>query len=265
MRYGGNTTCMEIRSTTNSVIVVDAGSGIRNLGKSLAQEPEISAIRFLFTHAHWDHLVGFPFFSPAYSPKTTLTFCSGPHAEVSIRKYLSHQMEAPYFPVDISALQAHFVYRCERPSLEPGNCCMGEVQVSQIPISHPNGGYGFKFLEGGKSFVFLTDNELGYQHPGGLDRAQYVEFCRDADLLFHDAQYTDEEYQRTRGWGHSTYRHAIDFALESGVKRLVLFHHDPDRTDDDLDRQLEYCCQRIQSAGATLKCVAAAEGMVFEL
>ena len=265
MRYGGNTTCLEIRPVSGPVIVVDAGSGIRNLGKMLAQERGTSAIRFLFTHAHWDHLSGFPFFGPAYSPANTLTFCSGPHAEASIRKYLSRQMEAPYFPVDMSALKAHFVYRCERPNQEPGNCCLGSVQVSQIPISHPNGGYGFKFMERGKVFVFLTDNELGYQHPGGLNRAKYLEFCRNADLLFHDAQYTDEEYQATRGWGHSTYTDVTDFAIESGAKNLVLFHHDPDRTDEDLDRQVENCCRRIRRAGAALECVAAAEGMAFDL
>lgn len=265
MRYGGNTTCLEIRAASGPVIVVDAGSGIRSLGKILAQEPDISGIRFLFTHAHWDHLLGFPFFGPAYSPNVTLIFCRGPHAPGSIQKYLSHQMEAPYFPVDISALKAHFVYRCERPNQEPGNCCLGGLEVSQIPLSHPNGSYGFKFLEGGKSFVFLTDNELGYRHPGGLERAQYVEFCRDADLLFHDAQYTDAEYKITRGWGHSTYADATDFAVESGAKSLVLFHHDPDRTDDDLDRQVDYCRERIQRAGAALECFAAAEGMVLEL
>jgi ribonuclease BN (tRNA processing enzyme) len=165
----------------------------------------------------------------------------------------------------MSALKAHFVYRCERPNQEPGNCCLGGVQVCQVPISHPNGGYGFKFMEGGRAFVFLTDNELGYQHPGALDHAQYLEFCRDADLLFHDAQYTDEEYKVTRGWGHSTYTDVADFAVKSGAKRLVLFHHDPDRTDEDLDRQVEHCRQRIQRAGAALECVAAAEGMVFDL
>jgi phosphoribosyl 1,2-cyclic phosphodiesterase len=265
MRYGGNTTCLEIRSAANPVIVVDAGSGIRNLGKVLAQQPDISAVRIFFTHAHWDHLVGFPFFGPAYSPNYTLTFCSGPHAQEAIHRYLSHQMEAPYFPVDISALQAHFDYRCERPHQEPGYCCLGKLQVGQIPLSHPNGGYGFKFIEQGKSVVFLTDNELGYRHPGSLDRAQYVEFCRHADLLFHDAQYTDEEYKTTRGWGHSTYTDVTDFARESGARRLILFHHDPDRTDEDLDRQVECCRERIRQAGAALECAAAAEGMVFEV
>ena len=265
VRHGGNTTCLEIRSDGSPVIVVDAGSGIHNLGKTLARDQTAATIRFLFTHAHWDHLVGFPFFRPAYRPGVTLTFCNGPHGSTCIRKYLEHQMEAPYFPVDMSAMKAHFAFRCERVTQEAGNCCCGRLGVSQIPLNHPNGGYGFKFLEQDKSFVFLTDQELGYSHPGGVDRGQYLAFCRGADLLFHDAQYTDDEYKVTRGWGHSTFADATDFAIEAKAKHLVLFHHDPDRTDDDLDHQVNCCRKRIQTAGTALECSAAAEGSVFEV
>jgi phosphoribosyl 1,2-cyclic phosphodiesterase len=265
LRYGGHSTCLEIRTASKQVIVVDAGSGIRNLGKALLQEPGMDAVRFLFTHSHWDHLMGFPFFAPAYSPKFSLSFCSGPHAQGSIRKYLSHQMEAPYFPVDISVMKAELIFRCERPNQEPCNCSVAGVEICPVPINHPNGGYGYKFIEGLKTFVFLTDNELGYKHAGGLDRAQYTEFCKGVDLLLHDAQYTEEEYRVTRGWGHSTYADATDLAVQAGVKRLGLFHHDPDRTDDELDRQVDFCRERIQRSGHALECFAAAEGMVLDL
>lgn len=265
LRYGGHSTCVEIRTASEQVIVVDAGSGIRNLGKALVQDAEVSAVRFFFTHSHWDHLVGFPFFAPGYTPKFRLTFCDGPHAQGSIRKFLTRQMEAPYFPVDMSVMQAELVFRCERPNQEPCNCRAAGIEVCAVPLNHPNGGYGFKFIERNKAFVFLTDNELGYRHPDGLDRAQYIEFFQDADLLFHDAQYTDEEYRVTRGWGHSCYADAIDAAIEAGVKRLGLFHHDPDRSDDDLDRQVGWCCKRIAQARSPMECFAAAEGMVLEL
>lgn len=264
LRYGGNTTCLEIRAASGQIIVIDAGSGIHNLGKALIRETDVTAIRFFFTHSHWDHLVGFPFFPPAYSSRFNLSFCSGPHANSSVRKLLSHQMEAPYSPVDMRDFKAQLEFRCERPKQEPCNCRLARIEVAQTPLSHPNGGYGFKFIEQGKTFVFLTDNELGYLHPGGLERSGYVEFCRGADLLFHDAQYTDEEYQKTRGWGHSTFRDATDLALEAGVKRLGLFHHDPDRTDDDLDRQVDFCRNRIKEAGAALQCFAVAEGMALD-
>ena len=134
-----------------------------------------------------------------------------------------------------------------------------------MPLNHPNGGYGYKFIERGKAFVFLTDNELSFQHEGGLSRTQYTEFCQGVDLLIHDAQYTDEEYKLTRGWGHSTFGDATDLAIEAGVKCLGLFHHDPDRTDDDLDRQVKFCQERIYLTDNPVECFAAAEGMVIEL
>ena len=265
LRYGGNSTCLEIVTATGQIIVIDAGSGLRNLGKDLSQEKEVIQIRFFFTHSHWDHLVGFPFFEPAYSSNSLITFCGGPHTQDYIRKYLAHQMEAPYFPVDFNLLKARFDFRCERPNMEPGNCRLDGLEVCPIPLSHPNGGYGYKFIERGKTLVFLTDNELCFQHEGGLSRAEYVAFCRDADLVLHDAQYTDVEYKRTRGWGHSTFRDAADLAIEAGVKRLGLFHHDPDRADDELDRQVEFCQERIRLSGSTVGCFAAAEGMAIEL
>ena len=265
LRYGGNSTCLEIRTDTGQVIVVDAGSGVRNLGKALRQENAVAAVRFFITHSHWDHLAGFPFFEPAYFDRYTITFCGGPHAQDSIRRYLAHQMQAPFFPVDFSLLRAKFNFRCERPHMEPGNCHIDGLEVCPVSLSHPNGGYGFKFIERNRTFVFLTDNELRLRHEGGLSRAQYVEFCRGADLLLHDAQYTDVEYKVTRGWGHSTISDAADLAMEAGVGRLGLFHHDPDRTDDDLDRLAEFCQERIRKVGSAVECFASAEGMVLEL
>jgi ribonuclease BN (tRNA processing enzyme) len=149
--------------------------------------------------------------------------------------------------------------------MEPGNCLLDDLEVCPVSLNHPNGGYGYKFIERGKSFVFLTDNELGFQHEGGLSRAQYIEFCQGADLLVHDAQYTEEEYKFTRGWGHSTFGDAMDLAIEAGVKRLGLFHHDPDRTDDDLSLQVEFCQGRIHKKGGTAECFATAEGMEIDL
>ncbi len=265
MRYGGNTTCVELRTKTGGIIIIDAGSGVRNLGKALSHEKDGTRIRFFFTHAHWDHLVGFPFFLPAYLDDFSITFCSGSHAQDCIRKYLTHQMEAPYFPVDFNLLKARFDFCCEHPHMEPGNCHVDGLEVCPVPLSHPNGGYGYKFIEGDKSFVFLTDNEPDFQHGGGLSRGQYLESCRGADLLIHDSQYTAGEYKFTRGWGHSTFGNATDLAIEAGVKSLGLFHHDPDRTDDDLSGQVEFCQERIHRANSAMECFAAAEGMEIDL
>lgn len=265
LRYGGNTTCIEIRTGKGQIIIVDAGTGVRNLGALLSREADPASVRFFFTHSHWDHQAGFPFFQPAYFPSSTITLCSGPHGQDFIRSCLNHQMEAPFFPVDFGLLKANFIFRCERPHMEPGFCRLDGLEVSPVPLNHPNGGFGYKFIEEGKVFVFLTDNELGFRHEGGLATEQYAEFCRGADLLFHDAQYTEEEYRHTRGWGHSTFSDATDLAIAAGVKCLGLIHHDPNRTDDDLDRQAESCRERIRQAGSALECLAIAEGMLLEI
>jgi ribonuclease BN (tRNA processing enzyme) len=137
--------------------------------------------------------------------------------------------------------------------------------MEPISLSHPNGGFGYKFHENGKTFVFLTDNELGFQHPEGKLPYEYVDFAKDADLLFHDAQYTDEEYEKTRGWGHSTYKQALKLALDAKVKKFGIFHHDPDRTDEQLDQIVENLQQTVREKGANLEVFAVTEGMEIDL
>ncbi|MFH2202321.1 MAG: MBL fold metallo-hydrolase [Elusimicrobiota bacterium] len=261
LRYGGNSTCLEIRPREGGVIIVDAGSGIRNLGKKLAQDPSVNELYLLLTHSHWDHLSGFPFFLPAYLARYTINVYGGPKARESLKQYISHQMSPPYFPIEFKHLKAKFNFGDD--CLPPGD--IGLVVLGAIPLSHPNGGYGFKFTKAGKRLVFLTDNELDHAHAGGRAREDYLDFCRDADLLIHDAQYTDHEYEQTRGWGHTTYSSAVRLALESGAKSLCLFHHDPDRSDDDLDRQVEHCQGLIRQEGSSLECFAAREGASIRL
>lgn len=243
-------------------MIIDAGSGLRLLGKELLQENEGGKFCMLLTHSHWDHLMGFPFFTPAYDQRFQFSVCGGSDAQDSLQGYLSHHMAPPYFPVTFDTMKASFRFGCKGP-------CGGAFRdgdVRTIALNHPNGGRGFKFSESGRYFVFLTDNELGYAHPGGPSREDFVAFCRGADVLFHDAQYTDDEHAHlTRGWGHSTYSAATTLAIDAGVKRFGLFHHDPDRTDDALDAQLALCRQRIAKAGAKIECFAVSEGLEVEL
>jgi ribonuclease BN (tRNA processing enzyme) len=242
-------------------VVIDAGSGARNLGKALLSDKSVNKIYWLFTHSHWDHVVGFPFFGPSYSPKYHIVLCGGPNSHLTLKKYLTHQMEPPYFPVDFSVLKAEFEFAHEFS----GSGFIDSFKVISIPLSHPNGGYGYKLIEGNKSFVFLTDNELSFRHGEGLDQNGYKDFCENADLLFHDAQYTREDYRFTKGWGHSTYDDALELAIGAKVKKFGLFHHDPDRTDDDLDVQLKKCQTTIQQSNIPLDCFGVAEGMEIEI
>lgn len=266
LRYGGESTCLEVTTDNGQTIIIDAGSGIRKLGRELLKRKSGKAFTLLLTHSHWDHLAGFPFFRPAYSPEFSFLLCGGPTAQGSILNYLMHQMDPPYFPVDFSILKAKFDTGCR---CDEGNCennlpgAERSIICQSIPLNHPNGGYGFKFTGRGGSFVFLTDNEIRYHHEGGLSRDEYVAFCQNASLLFHDAHYLESEYEKTRSWGHSTYKDAIDLALDAGVRRLGLFHHDPDRTDDEIDRQVDLWRDYSAKKSGTLECFACAEGMIL--
>ncbi len=258
-RYGGNTTCVEVRLADGTLVIVDAGSGIRALGLDLLKRRSAASreLHLLITHAHWDHLQGFPFFVPAYRSEFTFRVRSGVHSERRLQEFLAHQMEPPYFPVHFSAVQATFDFQLQNG----GDLAVGGARVTPVPLSHPNGGYGFVFEEGGRRFVFLTDNELGYSHPGGLSETAYAELCRNAELVFHDAQYTSEEYAFTRGFGHSTYRAATELALAAGVQRFGLFHHDPRRTDRELDRRVRDCRSRLGAGPDGQRCFGVREGM----
>jgi len=261
LRYGGNTTCVELRPPGGGIMIIDAGSGIRPLGKQILKEKDVTEVHLLLTHSHWDHLMGFPFFTPAYFEKYNINVHGGPNAKKSLRNYLMHQMTPPFFPVEFTVMKANF--RLGQNGSHTG--CIAGVDFEAIELSHPNGGYGFKLSADGASFVFLTDNEPAYPHEGGLPRERYVEFCRGADLLVHDAQYTDEEYRLTRGWGHSTFAAATQLAIDAGVRRLGLFHHDPDRPDDELDRLVEGCRAMIAEAGAKTECFACQESGEIDL
>jgi len=255
-RYGGNTTCLEIVPKEGPLIIIDAGSGLRKLGKRVAAEKKEKDIYLIMTHPHWDHLMGFPFFVPAYLPDYKIHVRGGPRAKRYLKRYLSHQMDAPYFPVPYAALRAEFDYTDGDPKKRD----IGAVTVTPIRTSHPQGCYGYKFSEAGKHFVFLTDHELGFDHGSGVTEEEYMEFCRGAELLIHDAQYTDEQYKLTRGWGHSTFAAVTDFAVRAEVKRLGLFHHDPDHSDQAMDTYETECREQIELVNGAVECFGVREG-----
>jgi ribonuclease BN (tRNA processing enzyme) len=215
----------------------------------------------IFTHAHWDHVMGFPFFKPLYSEKVKLMLYRCPFHSKFVETILSMLMAPPYFPVRYSEIKAKMEYQgAFTTEFE-----IGSVTVTPIQLNHPDNGSGYKFTEDGKSFVFLTDNELGFLHPGGLAYKDYLEFSAGADLLIHDAEYTPEEYESTIRWGHSVFTHALDFALEAGVGQLGLFHLNQERTDRQMDEIVETCRQSITEKGNKLECFAVGCDMTFTL
>ncbi len=260
LKYGGSTTCMEIRNDNDELIIVDAGTGIRRLGNILINENR-NNFNLLFTHAHVDHLWGLPFFKPLYKKGVYINVYGCPFAQQSTRDILKSSMSPPYFPINFDDIKAEMLYlsSCEEPfQLE-------SIQIIPIHISHPNRGLGYKFIENGKTFVFLTDNELTYQHPQGLTYDHYLEFVSGVDLLIHDSEFTPGEYKHTKGWGHSVYTDALQLALDGKVKHFGLFHHNQERKDNQLDQMVEHCQEIIKKSASTLKCQAVAEGKEFNL
>jgi phosphoribosyl 1,2-cyclic phosphodiesterase len=239
------------------LIVIDAGSGIRRLGKSLIDSRSPPKEIYLYlTHAHWDHLMGFPFFTPGFIAGTRIHVRGGGIAKRFLERYLAKQMEAPFFPVGFNAMKAKFDFTAGKPSGQR----IGSAQLTPIPLSHPNGGWGCRIDESGKSFVFLTDNELGYVHKDGLRHSDYVEASARADLLIHDAQYTADEYKKKKTWGHSAYSDVTMLAMSARVKQVGFFHHDPERTDDEIDTLVARAREKIRSENRGLRCFGVAEG-----
>ncbi len=258
VRYGGNTTCLEIRLNDGTLIIADAGSGIRMLGTDLLAEEDLTELYLFVTHAHWDHLTGFPFFRPAYSSRFGIHVRGGPRAKGSLAKYLERQMEPPFFPVPFTAMKAAFDFT----SGDPKRTSIGSAEIIPIRLNHPDGGYGFKLIEDNRAFVFLPDNELDFAYEHGMSTAEYVDICRGAALLMHDAQYTDDEYESSKvGWGHTKLSSAVELGIRADVQRLGLFHHDPDRTDDDIDGFVVLCREQVTRAGSKVECFGVKEGM----
>ncbi|MDL2322022.1 MBL fold metallo-hydrolase [Desulfosarcina sp. OttesenSCG-928-B08] len=260
IRYGGDTTCITIHTHSDDIIIVDAGTGIRSLGNYLISQDRYH-YHFLLTHGHWDHLMGLPFFKPLFLPQTEILMHRAPFHRRFMERMFSTIMAPPNFPVAYPDLKAQITWQEGRPS----EFAIGSVTVVPISLSHPNTGKGYKFIENGKSFIFLTDNELGFVHPNGLPAWVYADFCENADLLIHDSEYTPEEYRRKRGWGHSSYTAVLDLALSAGVKQLGLFHLSPERTDDAMDAIVDTSRAIIADQEAEMDCFAVGQGMVFTL
>lgn len=279
VKYGGNTSCIEIRNFANDILILDAGTGIRELGMSLLKEMPISAA-LLICHTHWDHIHGFPFFVPAFIPKNKIEIFGPPNMvnNKSIAEVLAGQMNYAYFPVRTAELLAEIVYRDQMA----GRAEVKGFSVNCFPSNHPVLCVGSRIEADGKVVVYTGDHEpyrdtiyssddMGDEAAGAREfaeeqNAMLEEIARGADLLICDCQYTDEEYKTKLGWGHSSVGQCIDRAVNAGVKRLALTHHEPLRTDDELDSLEREAKKRMEAASSkAIEVFYAREHMVVGL
>ncbi len=269
-RYGGNTSCISIErseATGSRFLVLDAGSGMRVLGNMLTQ-PHHRRLELdvLVTHTHWDHIQGFPFFSPVFAEGNVVRIWGAKQGEVDLEAILQQQMHPVVFPVPLQDSGAELVVE----HVEPGSFDVDGFAVDAMRLRHPGNTLGYRLtpVRGGATIAYIMDNELG---PGGeYDvgagwRSRLTEFVNGADLLIHDAMYAPDDIEQHRGWGHSSYSEAVALAAQAQVKRLMLFHHRPERDDDAMDRLVAAARSEADRSGHQFEVVAAAEGMQLTL
>lgn len=281
IKYGGNTPCIELQFAGKPLFILDAGSGIRQLGKYLSEsENPIKAYIFI-SHYHWDHIQGLPFFKPAFKPGNHIIIYGCDEPNVKLNEIISTQMNPTYFPLAIEDMLARIEFRTIREEKFE----VEGIQVQTKYLNHPGYTLGYRFNYNGKSIVYMSDNEPVYypkapRNNGPPSQKQIAElfdeygednmediikFIKNADILIHDTQYFPDEYVERKTWGHSPFDYTINIAKKANVKRLILFHHDPDHDDPTIDLKVKYSRKLLRQKKHKIICEAAREGRVIKL
>jgi phosphoribosyl 1,2-cyclic phosphodiesterase/ActR/RegA family two-component response regulator len=270
--YGGNTSCVEVRAD-GELIILDAGTGIRQLGHALKKECGDRPIRMtvLISHTHWDHIQGFPFFAPAYDPKNKVRILAFEGPRKGVEATLSTQMESPYFPISMEEMPGNIQFE----ELKTMEFDLGSVHIKAAFMNHPGVCVGYRIHTSAGSICYFPDNELYGKYrearkPQSSGETQIFarnqdeklrEFIAGADVVISDAQYDATEYPQHIGWGHSCAEDVVEFGIRSGIKQLFLFHHDPDHTDAHIAQMLAGARQRVSEANSQMQVEAAREGL----
>jgi phosphoribosyl 1,2-cyclic phosphodiesterase len=264
-RYGGNTSCVSVASPNGRILILDAGSGLRALGHELMNRGSLHA-DILITHTHWDHIQGLPFFKPLSVAGNAFHVYGAAQEGIPLEQILRRQMDPMVFPVPLAA----FAARIDVCEIGEGPLELEDFRVTAIRLRHPGTTLGFRVsqADGGRALAYITDNELGSggTYPVGADwRSRLLDVLDGVDTLIHDTMYTDQIIGSRLGWGHSTPSQAVELASEAGVRRLILFHHEPENDDAALDALLEHTVRHARSVAPRLTVEAAVEGATFQL
>jgi phosphoribosyl 1,2-cyclic phosphodiesterase len=270
VRYGGNTSCVEVRYG-HDIVILDAGTGLRELGRKLVRElaRHPARLRLLITHTHWDHIQGLPFFAPAYVDRQPIEILGPPRSRAGFLRTVAAAVESPFFPVALRDMPGNITFR----ELGSDPFSLGALACRTAPLNHPGGGFAFRLDSPAGSVAYVPDHEIpcplaeARRLPRAIRQrdAALRELIRDVDLLIHDAQYTSAEYATRVGWGHSCYEAAVLAAVEARARRLLLFHHDPDRTDRQMESLIRKARRVATRAGSSLVVEAAREGLTIVL
>ncbi|WP_417519321.1 response regulator [Minwuia sp.] len=259
LRYGGNTSCVTLSFPRGQFFIFDAGSGIRDVGNALmAGGTARTEGKIFISHPHWDHINALPFFAPLFVPGNDYEVLGPTHGSMGIEKLVSEQMSGAYFPITVREFGARVTYR----DLREDTYDVAGLKVTTMLLSHPGYCLGYRVDYGGRSFCYITDNEM-FLPDSDFHSETYMDnladFVRGTDMLVTDSTYTDEEYRSKVGWGHSCLSQVVELACKAEVKGLYLFHHDPDQNDDAIDAKLAVARMMIERKGADVVCHAPAE------
>jgi phosphoribosyl 1,2-cyclic phosphodiesterase len=261
VKYGGNTSCVHIQLENGNDLILDAGSGIRLLGRKLAKKS--NPVNILLSHSHWDHIQGYPFFDPIYQPGRVIDVYVSVESGRMLLNSLMVQMDGTHFPVRAEDLPSFAMPKFK--GIESELYEREGIQVVRQPLNHPGGGVAYRIEENGVRCAYVTDNELDPPHKPATRYDQWVNYLHGVDLLIHDAQYTQDDMPHRHGWGHSLISQVRQLAADAEVGTLVMFHHDPDRTDAELDEIQIENDKYLKSMHAPTRCICAAEGMQITL
>ncbi|MEC9168434.1 MAG: MBL fold metallo-hydrolase [Pseudomonadota bacterium] len=259
VRYGGNTACVHIELEDGTDIILDSGTGIRLLGERLVQKN--TPIHLLLSHNHWDHIQGFPFFAPIYQASREINIYPG-QTLLDEPDQILKQMEGSLFPVPRSALKAN-ISIVDIPK-STSRFSVGSATITRLAMNHPGRGSAYCIEADDAKVAYITDNELYPPYEKETDFIDFAKFAQNADLLIHDAQYMLSDMPAKNGWGHSVAEEAVKLAMACNAKKLALYSHDPERTDDDIDDVVNHCNVYVTVAESNLQVFASSEGQALD-
>ena len=269
IKYGGNTPCLEISYDDEHILILDAGTGIRTLGNEIINKYKSKKIQIFITHAHWDHIQGLPFFLPFFQSDYEIDIYNNLENGATLDQIINAQMQPMFFPVNMEVFKAviNFHKLCDDCIID-----FGELKIHTFPVHHSKGTLSFKLVQNGKTIVFMTDNEIYYKdsktYPNfdtiSEKNSELIDFCKGADYLIHDCMYSSDDFPSKVGWGHSNNIALGHFAVLAKVKNLILFHYEPEYTDDKVTKLLEDTVTFVKKHAPDMNVIPATETLKIE-